>query len=161
MPFSVGTHPSALSSVASGSYLYVADAIKGVVYGFQISSGLLTQLSGSPYPTGNSPFAIAIDSTGKFAYVANAQDSNVSAYTINAGNLNSVGVYTTGIQPVAIGIDPSLNQYVYTANFLGNTVSGFQINLGNGTLLNSQFSPYEANAQPTAVAAITHGGTKK
>jgi 6-phosphogluconolactonase (cycloisomerase 2 family) len=161
VPFSVGTHPSALGSDASGSYLYVADAIKGVVYGYQISSGLLNQLSGSPYPTGNSPFAIAIDSTGKFAYVANAQDSNVSAYTINAGNLNSVGVYTTGVQPVAIGIDPSLNQYLYTANFLGDTVSGFQINMGNGTLLNSQFSPYKANAQPTAVAAVPHGSTKK
>jgi 6-phosphogluconolactonase len=161
VPFSVGTHPSALGSDASGSYLYVADAIKGVVYGYQISSGLLTQLSGSPYPTGNSPSSIAIDSTGKFAYVANAQDSNVIAYTINAGNLNSVGVYTTGVQPVAIGIDPSLNQYLYTANFLGNTVSGFQIDMSNGTLLNSQFSPYKASAQPTAVASIPHGSTKK
>jgi 6-phosphogluconolactonase len=161
-PFSIGTHPSALATDASGTYLYVADSIKNVVYGFQISSGLLSpQLSGSPYATGNSPLALAIDATGKFAYVANSQDSNVTAYTINAGNLNPVGVYTTGTQPVAIGIDPSLNQYLYTANFLGNTVSGFQVNMNNGTLLNSQFSPYTSNAQPTAVAAIPHGSTKK
>jgi 6-phosphogluconolactonase len=160
-PFSIGTHPSALASDASGSYLYVADSIRSVVYGFQINSGLLSQLSGSPYATGNSPFAVAIDATGKFAYVANSQDSNVTAYTISAGNLSPVGVYTTGIQPVAIGIDPSLNQYLYTANFLGDTVSGFQINMNNGSLLNSQFSPYKSNAQPTAVAAIPHGSTKK
>jgi 6-phosphogluconolactonase (cycloisomerase 2 family) len=161
VPFPVGPRPSALASDAGGGHLYVADSIKSVIYGFQISSGLLTQLNGSPYSAGNSPSAIAIDATGKFAYVANAQDSNVTAYTINAGNLSPIGVYTTGIQPVAIGIDPSLNQYLYTANFLGNDVSGFQINMTNGTLLNSQFSPYKSSAQPTAVAAIPHGSTKK
>jgi len=161
VPFSVGTHPSALASDPAGGYLYVTDSLKNVVYGFQISAGLLTQLSGSPYSTGTAPASIAIDSTGKFAYIANAQDSNVTAYTVNAGNLSPVGVYTTGVQPVAIGIDPSLNQYLFTANFLGDTVSGFQINMTNGTLLNSQFSPYKSNAQPTAVAAIPHGSTKK
>ena len=161
LPFAVGAHPSAITSNAGGNYLYVADSLRSVVYGYQISSGLLTPLSGSPYATGSSPSAIAVDTTGKFAYVANAQDSNVTAYTINAGNLSPVGVYTTGVQPVAIGIDPSLNQYLYTANFLGDTVSGFQINMTNGTLLNSQFSPYKSNALPTAVAAIPHGSTKK
>jgi 6-phosphogluconolactonase len=160
-PFPVGTHPSALASNAGGTYLYVADSIKSVVYGYQIASGLLTPLSGSPYSTGSAPSAIAIDATGKFAYVANAQDANVTAYTINAGNLNSVGVFTTGTQPVAIGIDPSRNEYLYTANFLGDTISGFQINMNSGTLLNSQFSPYRSSAQPTAVAAIPHHSTKK
>jgi 6-phosphogluconolactonase (cycloisomerase 2 family) len=161
VPFSVGIHPSSVASDAGGTYLYVTDAIKNAVYGFQINSGLLTPLSGSPYATGNSPSSIVIDATGKFAYVASAQESNVVAYSINAGNLTSVGVYATGLQPVAIGIDPSLNEYLYTANFLGNNVSGFQIDMNNGTLLNSQFSPYNANAQPTAVAAIPHGSTKK
>jgi len=158
-PFPVGTHPSAITS--TGSYLYVADSIKSVVYGFQINSGLLTSLSGSPYPTGSSPSAITVDATGKFAYVANAQDSNVTSYTINAGNLSRTGVFTTGVQPVAIGIDPSLNQYLYTANFLGDNVSGFQVNMNDGSLLNSQFSPYKSNSQPTAVAAVPHGSTKK
>jgi hypothetical protein len=65
------------------------------------------------------------------------------------------------LQPVAIGIDPSLNQYVYTANFLGNTVSGFELSATDGSLLNSQDSPSAANAQPTAVAAIPHGSQKK
>jgi hypothetical protein len=59
--------------------------------------------------------------------------------------------------PVAIGIDPSSNHFLYTANFLGNNVSGFQLNSTDGTLLNTQRSPYTANAQPTAVAAIPHG----
>ena len=62
---------------------------------------------------------------------------------------------------MAIGIDPSLNQYLYTANFLGNTVSGFELSATDGTLLISQGSPFNANAQPTAVAAIPHGSQKK
>jgi len=53
-----------------------------------------------------------------------------------------IGTYTTGTQPVAIGIDPSLNEYLYTANFLGNSVTGFQVNASTGALLNSQESPY-------------------
>jgi 6-phosphogluconolactonase len=102
-----------------------------------------------------------LDATSKFAMVANAQDSNVSVYSVSSGTLNRLGTYTTGTQPVAIGIDPSMNQYVYTANFLGNNVSGFQLNLSDGSLLNSQFSPSASNANPTAVAAITHNGSKK
>ena len=62
------------------------------------------------------------------------------------------------VAPVAIGVDPNLNQYIFTANFLGNTVSGFQLDPNDGTLLNSQFSPFKSNVQPTAVAAIPHHG---
>ena len=102
-----------------------------------------------------------LDATAKYAIVANTQDSNVTVYSVTSGSLNRLGTYTTGTQPVAIGIDPSLNQYIYTANFLGNTVSGFQLNLSDGSLLNSQLSPSPSNPNPTAVAAITHNGNKK
>jgi DNA-binding beta-propeller fold protein YncE len=118
-------------------------------------------LSSSPFATGGQPSAIVLDATGKYAMVANGQDSNLSVYSVSSGILSKLGTYTTGTQPVAIGIDPSLNEYVFTANFLGNNVSGFQLNAGNGTLLNSQFSPSASNANPTAVAAITHNGSKK
>ena len=132
----------------------------GFVYGFSINSGTLTALSGSPFPTGAQPTAIVLDATSKYAMIANGQDSNVGVYSINSGNLNRLGTYTTGTQPVAIGIDPALNQYVFTANFLGNNVSGFQLNLNDGSLLNSQFSPSASNANPTAVAAVTHGSVQ-
>lgn len=160
-PLQVGAHPSAITSDSSGSYLYVTDSTQNVVYGFQIAGSALTPLSGSPFATGAQPSAIVLDATAKFAVVANAQDSNVTVYSVNSGSLSRLGTYTTGTQPVAIGIDPSLNQYVFTANFLGNTVSGFQLNLSDGSLLNSQFSPSASNPNPTAVAAVTHNGNKK
>jgi DNA-binding beta-propeller fold protein YncE len=160
-PVAVGRNPSAITADASGTYLYVADAAQNLVFGYQISGGTLTPLSGSPFATGSQPSAIVLDATGKYAFVANAQDSNLSVFSVSSGNLSRLGVYTTGSRPVAIGIDPSLNQYVYTANFLGNNVSGFQLNATDGSLLNSQFSPSAANANPTAIAAITHNKRKK
>lgn len=159
-PIQVGISPSAITSDKSGAYLYLTDARQNVVYGYQIVNGALTPLSGSPYASGASPSAIAIDATTKFAVVANGQDSNVMVYSIASGALSRLGTYTTGTQPVAVGIDPNLNKFIYTANFLGNTVSGFQLNLTDGSLLNSQSSPTGTNANPTAVAAITHNGTK-
>ena len=160
-PVQVGTRPSAITSDGSGTYLYIADSRQNVAYGYQISGGALTPLSGSPYATGSQPSAIVVEATGKYAVITNRQDSNATVYSISAGNLSSLGTYTTGTQPVAVGIDPRLNKYVYTANFLGNNVSGFELNLNDGSLLNSQFSPSAANANPTAVAAITHNGSTK
>ena len=160
-PLAVGNHPSAIASDAKGAYVYIADSAQNLLYGFQVSGGTLAPLGGSPFATGGQPSAIAIDANAAFAFVANGQDSNLTVYHIASGSVSRLGTYATGTQPVAIGIDPSLNQYVYTANFLGNTVSGFQLDANNGTLLNSQFSPSASNANPTAVAAITHGSTKK
>ncbi|MGB7546163.1 MAG: beta-propeller fold lactonase family protein [Terracidiphilus sp.] len=161
VPFAAGTHPSAIASDPGGKYVYVTDFAKTGVLSFQINSGLLTPVSGSPFRSGNGPAAVVVDATGKFVYVANSQDSNLTAYSAGGGVLKSLGTYTTGTQPVAIGIDPSTNQYLYTANFLGNSVSGFMLSATKGTLLNSQNSPYKANDLPTAVAAIPHGSQKK
>jgi len=160
VPFAAGTHPSGIAATADGSIVYVTDSASNTVYAFAANSGLLSAVSGSPFPTGNAPAAVAVDATGGHVFVANSLDSNLTVYSSNGGVLTSQGNYVTGTQPVAIGIDPSMNQYVYTANFLGNTVSGFQLNATTGALLNSQYSPYGSNANPTAVAAIPHGKPK-
>jgi len=161
VPFATGIHPSAIASDPTGSHLYVADSAANNILGYTIGSGSLTPLDKSPYAAGNKPAAIVIDGKGKFAYVANAQDSNITGYSISDGVLTEIASYGVGTQPVAIGIDPALNQYLFTANFLGNNLTGFQINATDGTLVNSQFSPYAANANPTAVAAIPHGAVSK
>ena len=156
VPVSAGVQPSAIALDPTGTYLYVADSSSGQVWGWSAASGALTPLSGSPFLAGSSPSAIAIDATGKFAYVTNSGDSNVVAFSISSGNLTRAAAYATGTEPIAVGIEPHLNQYLYTVNFLGSNVSGFNINTTSGALLNSQNSPFAANAQPTAVAAIPH-----
>jgi 6-phosphogluconolactonase (cycloisomerase 2 family) len=165
-PFMVGTCPAAIASDATNSYVYVTDQVNGEVHGYSVGSGtgLLSPLAGSPYAAGDQPSAVVVDPKYPYVYVANALDSTVAAYSIGSGGgLARIGSYATGLQPVAIGIDPSTNHFLYTANFLGNTssgtLSGFELSTAAGTLVNSQNSPYTSNAQPTAVAAIPHNGT--
>jgi 6-phosphogluconolactonase (cycloisomerase 2 family) len=162
-PFELGTCPSAVASDSSGSYLYVTDATVGKVHAYSIASGLLTEISGSPFAAGNSPSAIVVDPKYPYVYVTNALDSTVSAYSASNGALTSLGTYATGTEPVAVGIDPSTNHFLFTANYLYNgisgTVSGFELSSTSGTLVNSQNSPFTSNAYPTAVAAIPHGVT--
>ena len=161
VPVAAGIYPSGITTDPTGAYVYVTDSSSNTVLGFAANSGSLTPLPGSPYNTGNQPSAVIVDGKGLYAYVANGQDSTVSAYSMSSGVLGSIGTFTTSTQPVAIGIDPSLNEYLFTANFLGNSVSGFQIQPGSGSLINSKGTPFTASANPTAVAAIPHGATSK
>jgi 6-phosphogluconolactonase len=171
-PFATGVQPTAIASDPTSTYVYVTDLVKGNVLGYSIcSDGALTTLGGnttsclSPvptaFPTGNQPTAIVVDPSYSFVYVANSLDSTVTAYSYStsSGNLSNIGTYSTGLDPVAIGIDPSTEHFLYTVNFLDATVSGFELSITAGTLLDSQDSPFKTDAQPTAVAAIPHNGT--
>ncbi len=158
-PFAAGIQPSGLASDKGGAYLYATDYVGNNVLAYTIASGVLTPLAGSPFKTGTNPSAIVVDQSYNFAYVANATDSTISAYTMSSGKLTSLGTYSTGLEPVALGIDPSTSHFLYSANFLGNTVSGFELSTTDGTLLDTQNSPFAANDQPMAVAAIPHAGT--
>jgi 6-phosphogluconolactonase (cycloisomerase 2 family) len=165
-PYLAGTCPAAIASDSSSSYVYVTDALNGTIHGYLVASGtgLLSELS-TPISAGGQPLAIAVDTKYPYAYVTNAA-GNVQAYSITSGSgvLTSIGTYVAGIQPVAIGIDPSTNHFLFTANFNPDetygTVSDFELSTTAGTLINTQGSPYTASALPTAVAAVPHGGSQ-
>jgi 6-phosphogluconolactonase (cycloisomerase 2 family) len=164
VPFLAGTHPSGMASDASSSYLYVTDSANSNVLGYSVAaSGPLTPLAGSPYQAGGAPSSVVVDPTYPYAYVANAQDSSITEYSISNGVLTSIGTMSTGLQPVAIGIDPSTNRFLFTVNFLGSsvngTVSGFELDTSSGALQVSKESPSKSDPIPTAVAAIPHNGT--
>jgi 6-phosphogluconolactonase (cycloisomerase 2 family) len=155
----LGIRPSAIASDSSSSYVYVTDSTNGILVSYSIASGILTKISDTP--TGNQPSAMVADLKYPYLYVANALDGTVSGYSIGSGGAPaSIGTYPTGIQPVAIGIDPSTNHFLFTLNFLANgasgTVSDFEIDTTDGALVHTQRSPYTSNAQPTAVAAVPH-----
>lgn len=164
-PFAAGVQPSGIASDPTSAYVYVTDYVKGDVLGYSLSAGNLSPLAGSPYPAGNQPSAIVVDPSYPFAYVTNSLDATVEAYSISSGKLTYLGsstspvAYSTGLQPVAMGIDPSTNHFLFTLNFLENTVSDFELSTTNGTLLDAQGSPYVTDAQPTAVTAVPHNGT--
>jgi 6-phosphogluconolactonase (cycloisomerase 2 family) len=139
----------------------VTDSTNGIVVSYSIPSGILTKISDTP--TGNQPSAIVADPKYPYVYVANALDGTVEAYSISSsGSLELLGgsatpvTYAAGIQPVAIGIDPSTDHFLFTVNFLGSNISDFELDTSTGTLVNAQHSPYVSNAEPTAVVAIPH-----
>jgi 6-phosphogluconolactonase len=169
-PFPAGIQPSGIASGLEGSpnpvpVLYVTDSVRGNVLGYSVaSSGALTALSGSPWPAGNGTSSVVVDPNYAYAYVTNATDGTVTAYSISTssgsiGVLTRIGSFATGLQPIAIGIDPSTNHFLFTVNFLDNTVSDFVLSTTAGTLLDAQSSPFATNAQPVAAAAIPHNGT--
>ena len=160
-PVAAGIQPSAIASDPSGSHVYVTDASAGVVLGYSVQSGSLVPLTGganggNTFPAGGQPSAIVVDQSGSFLYVTNFLDATVTAYSIGSGVLTRANSYATGLQPVAMCIDPSQNHYLYTINYLGSSLSGFEVNSTDGSLINTQNSPYRSNALPTAMAAIPH-----
>jgi len=164
VPFAVGVQPSAIATDPTGKFVYVTDFIQGKINALVASpGGQLSLMAGEPFGAGDQPSAIAVDPAGGYAFVTNSLDSNITAYMLdsNSGILRPAASYPTGTQPLAVIIDPSTNHYVYTANYLDGTVSGFMLTNTNGPLITTQNSPYTANPQPTAMAAITHGGPGK
>ena len=166
----LGIRPTAIASDSTSTYVYVTDSTNGTVVSYSFASGVLTKISDTP--TGNQPSAIVVDSLYPYAYVANSTDGNVEAYSISSsGALTYLGgsstpvTYAAGIDPVAMGIDPSTHHFVFTANFnpsgLNGSVSNFELSSTTGTLVNAQNSPYTSNATPTAVASVPHGSTQE
>jgi len=166
VPVTAGVRPSAIAADPSNAYVYVTDTTAGNVLGYAIQTdGTLTALTsgtggGNAFQAGDAPSAIAVDPAGGYLYVTNSLDANITGYSMSSGKLTRIGTYPTGLQPVAICVDPSMHHYVYTANFLGSNVSGFEVNSTDGSLINTQLSPYTSNALPTAMAAIPHAGSK-
>jgi 6-phosphogluconolactonase (cycloisomerase 2 family) len=175
-PFAAGIQPSAIASgvatngTSATPVVYVTDSAKGDVLGYNVSGlpgstgNLIPMTSGingtNEFPAGNGPSAVVVDPTYAYAYVANSTDATVTAYSISStGSLTRVGTFATGLEPIAIGIDPSTNHFLFTVNFLDNTVSDFELSATAGTLLDAQFSPFATSAQPVAAVAIPHNGT--
>jgi 6-phosphogluconolactonase len=157
LPLSVGSEPVAIAGDTGGADLYIPDLLGNRIYSFAIGSGGTLSAQGTT-ATGSQPSALTLFND-KFLYVANSQDSTVTAYNVNGGSLSKIATYTSSIDPIAITVDPRNIGFLYTVNFLGNSLSGYQINQSDGTLVNTQATPYASSAQPTAVTGVPHGGT--
>lgn len=169
-PYVAGVQPAGIASDASTTspHVYVTDYKSGDVLSFAVSAnsanaGALSAVGA--YAAGDGPSGIVVNPTYPYAYVVNSLDATISAYSVSNGVLTRLGTstgggtYQTGEQPIAIGVDPSTNRFLYTINFLGSDLSGYEISTTDGSLLVSQNSPYGTNTEPTAVAAIPHNGT--
>lgn len=108
-PSSSGGGGSNTTTTLSSGNFYVLD--KGTstsrILGFNIVSGTLTALSGSPYAVNGIAYSIAIDPTGSFLYVSST--AGVYLYTINAttGALTMGAQVSTDTIAEAIAVDPT------------------------------------------------------
>jgi 6-phosphogluconolactonase len=114
-------------------------------------SGVLTQLSESPYTVGSGAQSVVIHPSGKFLYVANPGqgENDVSLFDINSdGTVSEITPRTpTGTLPFVLVMDPAGN-YLYVANVLSNNVSVFSITASTGTLTPVTGSPFSINLSP-------------
>jgi len=157
IPLPFGSEPVAMVSDTASQNLYVVDEAANQIDSFSLASTGVPTLA-STAATGDQPSALTIFND-KFLYVTNSLDSTITAYNASSGSLSSFETYGTSTNPVAITVDPRNIGFLYTVNFLGSSLSGYQINPSNGTLVNTQASPYLSSAQPTAISGVPHGGT--
>jgi 6-phosphogluconolactonase len=78
-----GTDTCTASTGGSSGVFYVLNQATKQVVGYSIASGVLKQVSGSPYTLSSAPYSIAIDPQGNFLYVGTA--TGIFLYTIGSG----------------------------------------------------------------------------
>jgi 6-phosphogluconolactonase (cycloisomerase 2 family) len=165
-PYQAGVKPSALATDPVSRFIYVIDFASNELIGYTVlaTDSLQFMLNG-PFKTGNEPSSVVIDPRGIFIYLSNSLDETVSAYSISLPtgtpsadvSVTGTAATVTDTDPVLIIVDPALGRYVYTANYLGNSVSGFKLNPSDGTIAQTQATPYPTGANPTALIAVPHG----
>ena len=165
-PYLAGVKPSALAADPISRFVFVTDFASNELIGYGVlSTDALQFMVNGPFKTGNEPASITIDPRGLFIYLSNSLDQTVSSYSISlptgtpSANVSTSGTaaIATDTDPVSITIEPAFGRYVYTANYLGNSVSGFKLNPSDGTIEQTQATPYPTGANPTVVIAIPHG----
>jgi 6-phosphogluconolactonase (cycloisomerase 2 family) len=157
VPVSTGGQLVALTSDTASQSLYVVDETNNQVESYSIGSDGTLTAQGST-PTGNQPSALTLVND-KYLYVTNSLDSTINAYAASAGTLTKIGTYATDTNPIAVVGDPRNLGFLYTVNFLNGTLSGYKINQTDGSLINTDHSPYLSSAQPTTITGIPHGGS--
>jgi len=157
LPYSAGSQPVAIASDTGSQTLYVVDEENNAIESFSIGSGGALTLQGTT-ATGNQPSALTLIND-KYLYVTNSLDATINAYTASAGTLTKIGTYASDANPIAVIGDPRNLGFLYTVNFLNATLSGYEVNQTDGSLINTDHSPYFSTVQPTTISGIPHGGS--
>jgi len=157
VPLPIGADLVALTSDTASQNLFVVDETNNQVDSFSIGSGGALTAKGTT-PTGNQPSALTLIND-KYLYVTNSLDSTINAYTASSGALTQIGTYASDANPIAVVGDPRNLGFLFTVNFLNASLSGYKINMSDGSLINTDHSPYASTAQPTTITGIPHGGS--
>jgi 6-phosphogluconolactonase (cycloisomerase 2 family) len=116
------------------------------VFSLNATTGILTEVPGSPFNAGLIPQLLAVDPTGRFLYVANLQSQDITALSIDplSGALTALpgSPFPIGGQPVAMAIDPTGRfLYISAATAQGPSLFEFTIDAAAGVLTAAPGSP--------------------
>jgi 6-phosphogluconolactonase (cycloisomerase 2 family) len=143
-------------------YLYAAipGASQLAIFREDPYSGVLTQLSGSPYMVGNGAQSVVAHPSGKYLYVANPGqgENDISLFDINSdGSVNEVTPRTAaGNLPFLLAMDPAGN-FLYAANAASNNISVYSIASASGVLTQITGSPFQVNLSAKSLALSPSG----
>jgi DNA-binding beta-propeller fold protein YncE len=133
-------------------YATIPVANQVIAYREDPNSGVLTQISGSPYAAGDGAHSLVLHPSGKFLYVANPgqNENDISLFTIASnGALTEIFPRTSlgllASQPQLLAMDPA-GGFLYVANTGLNNISVFSIDSGSGALIQITGSPFSINS---------------
>lgn len=141
----------------SGKFLFTAETGISSVRILSISStGLLTEVSGSPVKTGTGPYAVLVDSTGSYVYVTNRTDGTVSGFLLSGtGALTPISgsPFSTGSLPSAM-VEDKTGAYIAVLNAGGSPdLQVFSFDATTAGALDS-FATAKTGTDPTSAASL-------
>ncbi len=155
-----GDLPYDVAITPAGSFVYIPNYNDATIsaYSIDAATGVLTEISGSPFTNGaDNPAAVVVSPNGNFLFVANQSGSN-SVFAVNAttGALTSVtgSPFSGSGAASGVAIDPN-GEFLYVAS---TGLYAFQINTTTGALTKVTGSPYTI---PAAANSVTIDPTGK
>jgi 6-phosphogluconolactonase len=154
-----GANPHFIALDPKGKFLYVANTSSNTLSAFAVDgSGVLTEISGSPFATGTTPYTVKVDDAGVFVYATNRDSNNVSAYHIDAitGALTEIAGSPFAAGSGARYIELS-GKFAFVPNRFANSVSVYTVDPSSGALTQVAGSPFPSGSDPRS-AAVDHTG---
>jgi 6-phosphogluconolactonase len=126
---------SCSDTVSHFVYAALPSANEVGIYREDPNSGVLTQLSDSPYLAGNGAESVVVHPSKKFMYVSNAADNTISLFDIASnGTITEVTPRTVaGSTPAILTMD-SAGAYLYEADWGSNSITAYAIDASSGAL---------------------------
>jgi 6-phosphogluconolactonase len=154
-PPKTGLNPLSMVMDSNGKFVFVANQGSNSISVFSVDggTGLLTEITGSPFATPAGPSALAM--TGTTLFVANQGAGTVSVYAVDqaSGNLTQAAgsPFAAGTSPTALDVDSS-GKFLYVADQATNSVLAFAV--AGSSLSAISGSPIAAGTAPVSVRVV-------
>jgi 6-phosphogluconolactonase (cycloisomerase 2 family) len=144
---------------SSSHYLYATLPVTNQILAYREdpNSGVLTEISGSPFAAGEGARSLVIHPSGKFFYVANPGQGGAAENDISLFDIASNGVIAeitprfsvapNASTPQLLVMDPA-GAYLYVMNTGSDNISVFAIDSGSGALSEVANSPFSIGLLP-------------